>query len=168
LISRAGSGWWPTIDRSGAGYYVQEYVYRIEEAVIRTLTFRRDRVPVPGTGNLCRLDDPFSHAVLKRPAMTDSTRTEPSVCAQTGGLSSGLGKIAARWASGEPPLHLPRRGAECAMDQHFAHPRLRLCRAADPRIFGSLNAVTSDEVAAVLEKLGSQLAPSLDLKRVPA
>ena len=37
---------YPLIDLERAGYYVKEYVYRIEEAVIRTLApFRRHGAP---------------------------------------------------------------------------------------------------------------------------
>lgn len=57
---------YPLIDLRRAGYYVKEYVYRIEEAVIRTLghygvTGHR----VAGApGIYVRLDDPFGHARL--------------------------------------------------------------------------------------------------------
>ena len=56
---------YPLIDLKAAGYYVKEYVYRVEEAVIRTLahlgvTGHRVR---GAPGIYVRLDDPFSHAV---------------------------------------------------------------------------------------------------------
>jgi lipoyl(octanoyl) transferase len=72
---------YPLIDLRRAGYFVKEYVYRIEEAVIRTL----EHFGVVGhrvrdaPGIYVRLDDPFSHAVL------------PQAPAQF----AGLGKIAA-------------------------------------------------------------------------
>ena len=56
---------YPLIDLKAAGYYVKEYVYRVEEAVIRTLAHfgvtghRIKSAP----GIYVRLDDPFSHAV---------------------------------------------------------------------------------------------------------
>jgi lipoyl(octanoyl) transferase len=59
---------YPLIDLRRAGYFVKEYVYRIEEAVIRTL----DHFGVTGhrvagaPGVYVRPDDPFSHAMLPR------------------------------------------------------------------------------------------------------
>ncbi len=74
---------YPLIDLKAAGYYVKEYVYRVEEAVIRTLThFGVTGHRVRGApGIYVRLDHPFSHARLAR------KESEP--------LFSGLGKIAA-------------------------------------------------------------------------
>ena len=73
---------YPLIDLRRAGYYVKEYVYRIEEAVIRTLAhFGVTGHRVAGSpGIYVRLDDPLSHAVLKPGALN---------------LFNGLGKIAA-------------------------------------------------------------------------
>ncbi len=73
---------YPLIDLRRAGYYVKEYVYRIEEAVIRTLAyFGLTGHRVAGSpGIYVRLEDPFSHAVLKPGALN---------------LFNGLGKIAA-------------------------------------------------------------------------
>ena len=61
---------YPLIDLRRAGYFVKEYVYRIEEAVIRTLAhFGVTGHRVAGSpGIYVRLEDPFSHAVLKRGA----------------------------------------------------------------------------------------------------
>ncbi|MGH6627473.1 MAG: lipoyl(octanoyl) transferase LipB [Burkholderiaceae bacterium] len=75
---------YPLIDLQRAGYYVKEYVYRIEEAVIRTLShFGVTGHRVAGApGIYVRLDDPFAHAALTGPA-------EP------GDPFKGLGKIAA-------------------------------------------------------------------------
>jgi len=76
---------YPLLDLKRAGYYVKEYVYRIEEAVIRTL--RHWNVTghrVPGApGIYVRLDDPSGHARL---AVGGSAAT-PNF--------AGLGKIAA-------------------------------------------------------------------------
>jgi lipoyl(octanoyl) transferase len=74
---------YPLLDLKRAGYFVKEYVYRLEEAVIRTLaelgvTGHRVR---GAPGIYVRLDDPFSHAVIP-----GSTRDDPF---------EGLGKIAA-------------------------------------------------------------------------
>lgn len=75
---------YPLIDLKRAGYYVKEYVYRIEEAVLRALAhFGVTGHRVPGApGIYVRLDDPFSHAALTGPFLS----TEPF---------RGLGKIAA-------------------------------------------------------------------------
>jgi lipoyl(octanoyl) transferase len=75
---------YPLIDLRRAGYYVKEYVHRIEESVIRTLAhFGITGHRVAGApGIYVRLDDPFSHAALSGPAHpSDPFR--------------GLGKIAA-------------------------------------------------------------------------
>ena len=60
---------YPLVDLKAAGYYVKEYVYRVEEAVIRTLMhFGVTGHRVRGApGIYVRLDDPFSHARLKAP-----------------------------------------------------------------------------------------------------
>ncbi len=75
---------YPLIDLKRAGYYVKEYVYRLEEAVIRTLAhFSVTGHRVGGApGIYVRLDDPFSHAALTGPAAP-------------GDPFRGLGKIAA-------------------------------------------------------------------------
>src|SRR5512133_3588816 len=57
---------YPLLDLKRAGYFIKEYVYRIEEAVIRTLA----HLGVTGhrvagaPGIYVRLDDPASHALL--------------------------------------------------------------------------------------------------------
>ena len=75
---------YPLMDLQRAGYFVKEYVYRIEEAVIRTLAdYGVTGHRVAGApGIYVRLDDPFAHAALTGPAHpSDPFR--------------GLGKIAA-------------------------------------------------------------------------
>jgi lipoyl(octanoyl) transferase len=59
---------YPMIDLKRAGYFVKEYVYRIEEAVIRTLAhFNVTGHRVRGApGIYVRLDDPGSHKQLKQ------------------------------------------------------------------------------------------------------
>ena len=79
---------YPLIDLKRAGYYVKEYVYRIEEAVIRTL----DHFGVTGhrvsgaPGIYVRLDDPHSHAMLAQRPQKHASK-DPNF--------AGLGKIAA-------------------------------------------------------------------------
>ena len=70
---------YPMIDLKAAGYFVKEYVYRIEEAVIRTLAhFGVTGHRVAGApGIYVRLDDPSSHAMLpQRPQKTMGVRTQ--------------------------------------------------------------------------------------------
>ena len=57
---------YPLLDLKRAGYFVKEYVYRIEEAVIRTLAhFGVTGHRVSGApGIYVRVDDPTSHAML--------------------------------------------------------------------------------------------------------
>ena len=57
---------YPLIDLRRAGYFVKEYVHRIEESVVRTLMhFGVTGHRVAGSpGIYVRLDDPFSHARL--------------------------------------------------------------------------------------------------------
>lgn len=82
---------YPLIDLKRAGYFVKEYVYRIEEAVIRTLRhFGVTGHRVAGApGIYVRLLDPTSHAPLaQRPtAATFANAGAPDF--------TGLGKIAA-------------------------------------------------------------------------
>ncbi len=92
---------YPLMDLKRAGYFIKEYVYRIEEAVIRTLLhFGVTGHRVAGApGIYVRLDDPFGHTPLaQRPQ-----KAVPISDAGTGPLSSaarnpdfaGLGKIGA-------------------------------------------------------------------------
>ena len=60
---------YPLIDLRRAGYFVKEYVYRIEESVIKTLAHfgvTGHRVTA-APGIYVRMDDPFSHARLPSP-----------------------------------------------------------------------------------------------------
>ena len=79
---------YPLIDLKRSGYYVKEYVYRIEEAVIRTLAqFGVTGHRVSGApGIYVRLNDPHSHAMLAQRPQKDAG-TDPDF--------AGLGKIAA-------------------------------------------------------------------------
>jgi lipoyl(octanoyl) transferase len=73
---------YPLVDLKRAGYFVKEYVYRLEEAVIRTLMhYGVTGHRVPGApGIYVRLEDPFAHAALTWPRQH---------------AFEGLGKIAA-------------------------------------------------------------------------
>jgi len=61
---------YPLVNLQRAGYYVKEYVFKLEESVIRTLAhFGVTGHRVAGApGIYIRLDDPFSHAALVGPA----------------------------------------------------------------------------------------------------
>ena len=81
---------YPLLDLQRAGYFVKEYVYRLEEAVIRTLAhYGVTGHRVGGApGIYVRLDDPGSHGLLpQRPAKADGPIVAP--------VFTGLGKIAA-------------------------------------------------------------------------
>jgi lipoyl(octanoyl) transferase len=81
---------YPLIDLKRAGYFVKEYVYRIEEAVIKTLFhFGVTGHRVAGApGIYVRLDDPAGHAPLaQRPQKDAAGNAQPDF--------TGLGKIAA-------------------------------------------------------------------------
>jgi len=75
---------YPLLDLRRAGYFVKEYVYRLEEAVIRTLAhYGVTGHRVAGApGIYVRRVDPFSHAALTGPTSPDDP-------------FQGLGKIAA-------------------------------------------------------------------------
>lgn len=79
---------YPLVDLKRAGYFVKEYVYRIEEALIRTL----DHFGITGhrvagaPGIYVRLDAPRSHAMIGQRPHKDATNTPDF---------AGLGKIAA-------------------------------------------------------------------------
>ena len=79
---------YPLVDLKRAGYFVKEYVYRLEEAVIRTLLhFGVTGHRVRGApGIYIRLDDPFGHSPLTE-QVNGLQPTSPDF--------TGLGKIAA-------------------------------------------------------------------------
>ncbi|MDT7518656.1 lipoyl(octanoyl) transferase LipB [Rhodoferax sp. TBRC 17660] len=81
---------YPMIDLKRAGYFVKEYVYRIEEAVIKTLFhFGVTGHRVAGApGIYVRLSDPCGHPPLEqRPRMGATNHQDPDF--------TGLGKISA-------------------------------------------------------------------------
>ena len=61
---------YPLVNLQRAGYYVKEYVFKLEESVIRTLAhFGVTGHRVAGApGIYVRLDNPFSHTALTGPA----------------------------------------------------------------------------------------------------
>ena len=94
---------YPLLDLRRRGYFVKEYVYRLEEAVIRTLlAFGITGHRVAGApGIYVRLDDPTSHAVLPQrpqkaaPLDLAATSTPSQPAQSTAPDFTGLGKIAA-------------------------------------------------------------------------
>ena len=87
---------YPLLDLKSAGYFVKEYVFKLEEAVIRTLAhFGVTGHRVRGApGIYVRLDDPFSHAALKIPDHEKRNLT-PINLTPIDFAALGLGKIAA-------------------------------------------------------------------------
>lgn len=150
---------YPLIDLQRAGYFVKEYVYRVEEAVIRTLdTFGVTGHRVAGApGIYVRLSDPFSHARLPQAPGRREPGSAPPVPDFT-----GLGKIAALGI--KVSRHCTYHGValNVAMDlQPFS--RINPCGYAglttvDLSTIGVFT--TWDDVARVLsQKLGATLAP---------
>lgn len=82
---------YPLLNLQRAGYYVKEFVYRVEDAVLRTLNhFSIVGHRVAGApGIYVRIDDPYSHRVLEQRPQHQSSHT------QTIPDFTGLGKIAA-------------------------------------------------------------------------
>ncbi|MDT4854558.1 Octanoyltransferase [compost metagenome] len=150
---------YPLIDLQRAGYFVKEYVYRIEEAVIRTLIHfgvtghRVDGAP----GIYVRLDDPFSHALLpQRPKkkVEGQPAADPDF--------TGLGKIAALGI--KVSRHCTYHGVALNVDMDLQpYWRINPCgyaglQTVDLSTIGV--AVSWDEAAQVLsQKLGTTLSP---------
>jgi len=87
---------YPLMNLQRAGYFVKEYVYRLEEAVIRTLRhFGVTGHRVAGApGIYVRLDDPGSHALLpQRPQKISDDSASRKLGSDPDFL--GLGKVAA-------------------------------------------------------------------------
>jgi len=142
---------YPLIDLKRSGYFVKEYVYRIEEAVIATLAHlgvTGHRVP-GAPGIYLRLDDPFSHAALAGPV-------------PAGDPFRGLGKIAALGIKVSRHTTYHGLSLNVAMDlEPFS--RINPCgyaglKTVDLSTIGV--SATWDEAAQVLAgKLGVYLAP---------
>jgi lipoyl(octanoyl) transferase len=150
---------YPLIDLQRAGYFVKEYVYRIEEAVIRTLAVlgvTGHRV-AGAPGIYVRLDDPGSHALLpQRPQkrLPGEPAADPDF--------TGLGKIAALGI--KVSRHCTYHGValNVAMDLEPFH-RINPCGYAGLQTvaLSTIGVVVSpDEVARLLaEKLAATLSP---------
>ena len=139
---------YPLIDLRAAGYYVKEFVYRVEESVIRTLMhFGVTGHRIKGApGIYVRLDDPFSHAVRGA--------SDPSF--------AGFGKIAALGIKVSRHCTYHGMALNVAMDlEPFS--RINPCGYAGLQTTDLRSAgvdVGVDEVATVLaQKLQNYLAP---------
>ena len=152
---------YPLIDLKRAGYYVKEYVFRIEEAVLRTLghfgvTGHRVR---GAPGIYVRLSDPGSHARLPPDFTSQQLESDPN-SGHHGNLD--LGKIAALGI--KVSRHCTTHGValNVAMDlEPFS--RINPCGYAGLKTV-DLSTIgvhtTWDEAATVLgNQLGTTLAP---------
>ncbi len=142
---------YPLIDLRRAGYYVKEYVYRIEEAVIRTLAhFDVTGHRVAGApGIYVRLADPHGHAALTGPL-------------PPGDPFKGLGKIAALGI--KVSRHCTWHGVALNVDMDLEpYTRINPCGYAGLATvdLSTIGVSTHwNEVAAVLgQKLASHLSP---------
>ncbi|HSV47317.1 MAG TPA: lipoyl(octanoyl) transferase LipB [Ramlibacter sp.] len=163
---------YPLLDLRRAGYFVKEYVYRLEEAVIRTLAhYGVTGHRVAGApGIYVRLHDPFSHAALPKRAVIAGATRNPSIPDRVRDGSQtvpddsfeGLGKIAALGIK---------------VSRHCTYHGLALNVAMDLEPFGRINpcgypglqtvdlstigvSTTWDEAAGILgQKLRTLLAP---------
>ena len=152
---------YPLIDLKAAGYFVKEYVYRLEEGVIRTLAhFHVTGHRVAGApGIYVRVDDPFSHAMLdQRPQKMNGGLNRGQIPINF----SGLGKIAALGIKVSRHCTFHGVALNVAMDlEPFS--RINPCgyvglQTVDLSTIGV--SCTWDEVAGVLsQKLASYLAP---------
>ena len=150
---------YPLVDLQRAGYYVKEYVYRIEEALIRTLArFGVTGHRVAGApGIYVRLDDPGSHALLpQRPQKREAGPPIPDPD------FTGLGKIAALGIKVSRHRTYHGLALNVAMDlqpfQRINPCGYRALQTVDLSTIGV--AVSVDEAAQVLsQQLTTTLAP---------
>ncbi|RYF01164.1 MAG: lipoyl(octanoyl) transferase LipB [Comamonadaceae bacterium] len=149
---------YPLMDLRRAGYFVKEYVYRIEEAVIRTLVhFGVTGHRVGGApGVYVRLDDPASHALLPQRPQRQSGDAVAAVD------FTGLGKIAALGI--KVSRHCTYHGVALNVDMDLEpYSRINPCGHAGLRTvdLSTIGVQTTwDEAAAVLgHQLSIRLAP---------
>ena len=100
---------YPLVDLRRSGYFVKEYVFRIEEAVIRTLGYfgvTGHRV-AGAPGIYVRLDDPFGHARLPSPQPSPASGRGSNT--EASGRGSG-GEMTLPLRTGRTELPLPPAG----------------------------------------------------------
>jgi lipoyl(octanoyl) transferase len=155
---------YPLIDLKAAGYFVKEYVYRLEEAVIRTLAhFNVTGHRVAGApGIYVRLGDPSSHALLDQRPQKNNEGQIPINSLNASINFTGLGKIAALGIKISRNCSYHGLALNVAMDlEPFS--RINPCgysglQTVDLSTIGVL--CTWDEAAGVLsQKLATYLAP---------
>ena len=160
---------YPLIDLKAAGYYVKEYVFKIEESVIKTLSaFNITGHRVRGApGIYVRTDDPFAHAALNL--------TEADLLAIGGSSDSDKFDLTPIKKRLEPIGKIAALGIK--VSRHFTYHGVALNVAMDLEPFSRINPcgyaglrtvdmlslgvkAEVDEVAQVLgEKLRAYLAP---------
>lgn len=136
---------YPLVDLKRAGYYVKEYVYRLEEAVLRTLRiFGITGHRVAGApGIYVRLADPFDHSALREVAPGDDP-------------FRGLGKISALGIKVSRHCTYHGLALNVAMDlTPFA--RINPCGYAGLQTVDLSTMGVSTDTATVTEVLGQQL-----------
>ncbi|MEN9416612.1 MAG: putative lipoate-protein ligase [Pseudomonadota bacterium] len=142
---------YPLVDLRRIGIYVKEYVFRLEEAVLRVLaSFGVTGHRVAGApGIYVRLDDPFSHAARPAPA----PGADPF---------AGLGKVAALGIKVSNHCAYHGLSLNVAMD---LEPFTRI----DPCGYAGLRAVDlrSLGVDAPLHEAGQRLAENLQALLIP-
>ena len=161
---------YPLLDLRRAGYFVKEYVYRLEEAVIRTLAhYGVTGHRVAGApGIYVRLDDPFSHRAI-------SVRAEPFDKAQDRPVEAHEGPFDRLRANGIQLGKIAALGIK--VSRHCSYHGVALNVAMDLEPFTRINpcgypgletvdlstigvSTTWDEAAQVLgSKLDAHLAP---------
>jgi lipoyl(octanoyl) transferase len=139
---------YPLVDLQRAGYFVKEYVFRLEEAVLRTLRHygvTGHRV-LGAPGVYVRLDDPFSHARLPP---RGGPSPQPSPASGRGGAA--LRPLPAGEGGGEgkagPFDHLAANGVEVGkiaalgvkVSRHCTYHGLALNVAMDLEPFDRIN-----------------------------
>ncbi len=142
---------YPLIDLRRAGYFVKEYVYRLEEAVIRTLAhYGVTGHRVAGApGIYVDLQDPFAHGALTGPRPAhDPFR--------------GLGKIAALGI--KVSRHCTYHGVALNIDMDLApYDRINPCGYAGLRTIDlstiGVHTTWADAAAVLSQKLDALLAP---------
>lgn len=140
---------YPLFDLQRAGYFVKEYVYRLEEAVIRTLRhWDITGLRVPGApGIYVRLADPFAHASWNGP-------THPA------DPFAGLGKISALGIKVQ--RHCTYHGAALNVDMNLEpFDRINPCGYAGLKTVDFSTIGVTATPAAVAEVLSQQLCALL-------
>jgi hypothetical protein len=152
---------YPLIDLRRAGYFVKEYVYRHRGGgAAHAVGVRGDRPPRGGRAG---------H--LRAPGRPVLARGLPGPMPVPGRPLPRPRQDRRAGHQGEPPLHLPRRGAERRHGPGtlLAHQPLRLCRAGNGRPFYNRGHHTWNEAAGVLgQKLRACWPPKDPMSSIPS